>query len=523
MNPYIKICLKLFLYTRIFFIALTILVYSTNLVSKYDLSTDLLSISEISNEPMTSIEKSISKILSYFSSYDAIHFILIAKNNYFNDNIFAFFPLFPWLIRGLARIFELILPFENEFIPYMLSGFILSNLFCLANCLLIFIIIFTVTNSFKKSKICTLLFLINPGSIFYISIYSENLYLMLQLIFIHFVIKSGQEQFEELNNKILGNINEKRPTFFLQLASLIIGLLMTRSNSVFLCTYFAIPVLLILFYKEKYIRSYNFFSFYYNFFNFIKIFKKVFKEIGLYVVLCFHAGLCFIFMTKYKPKWSICYHIKREINKGFTKFDLFNKWCSHDKDNQINSFYSYIQKEYWNVGFLKQYSINSIDRVILALPMNILTLYVLYKLYKYFNFSELIPEFNLGKFFMYNNIYEEKILLYNGDKDKDKQHDKHKHIKNLYRNYLTSNAFILGGGLNFLVNFLILVFIAHPQINNRLLSGCPILYLAISEDVIDYLENNKKGNYYKGYSILIFFISFAILGCIMQVGAYGFA
>ena len=118
--------------------------------------------------------------------------------------------------------------------PYIISGFIISNTFCLGNCLLMFIIIYKLTNSLKKSKICTFLFLINPGTIFYISIYSENLYLMLHLIFIHYVIKSGQEKFTELNNKILGDVNEKKPTYFFQLAAIIIGLLMTRSNSIIL-------------------------------------------------------------------------------------------------------------------------------------------------------------------------------------------------------------------------------------------------------------------------------------------------
>ena len=153
MNQYIKICLKIFLYTRLFFIALIILAYSTNLVSKYDLSSDLLLISLKNKDNINFIEKIIYKFLSYFSSYDAIHFILIAKQDYFNDNIFAFFPLFPWLIRGFARTFELFFSFKSEFIHYILSGFIISNVFCLGNCLLIFIIIFKLTNSLKKSKI----------------------------------------------------------------------------------------------------------------------------------------------------------------------------------------------------------------------------------------------------------------------------------------------------------------------------------------------------------------------------------
>ena len=50
-----------------------------------------------------------------------------------------------------------------------------------------------------------------------------------------------------------------------------------------------------------------------------------------------------------------------------------------------------------------------------------------------------------------------------------------------------------------------------------------ISYLFISDEVIDFLENNHDGNYKRGFAILLFFITFSILGCIMQVGAYGFA
>ena len=517
MNPYLKICIKMFFFTRIFFISIILLLYGTNIISKYDLSSDILSTLTPIPNSQNFFEKILSKFLSYFSSYDAIHFILIAKHDYFNDNIFAFFPLFPWLIRGFARLFELI-PFKNEYMPFLISGFIISNIICLGNCLLIFAVIYKLTNCRKKAKICSFLFLINPGTIFYISIYSENLYLMLQLIFVNYVIKSGEEKFSELKSKIIGDVSEKKPTYFFQIACLIIGLLMTRSNSITLCTYFIIPSLLILFYKEKYMRSFMFFSFYHNLCQFIKILHKVFREIGLYIVLCLHALLCFVYMTKYKPRFNICSNIRRGINKGVGKYDLFEKWCfKKGVKTGINSFYSYIQKEYWNVGFLNQYSFNTLDRVILALPMNILSIYILYKIYHYFDFGELYKEFNFGKFFLHNSIYEDKNILNHND------HEHKEVISNSYRNNITTNGFIIGGGLNYLINFLIVIFIAHPQINNRILSGCPILYLEICNDVVDFLENNKKGNYKRGFAILLFFISFAVLGCVMQVGSYGFA
>ena len=251
MNLFIKICLQLFIYTRIFYISVIVVVYSFKLVQKYDLSSDILTLSELRpGRTQNFFEKIISQFLSYFSSYDATHFIIIAKKDYINDNIFAFFPLFPWLIRGLAQFLSLILPFNDEFIPYMLSGFITSNLFGFANCLLIFSITYKLTNSLKKAKICSFLFLINPGTIFYISIYSENLYLMLHLIFIYYLIKSGEEKNRQLNIKVTqGEICEKKPTHFFEIACLIIGLLITRSNSIALCSYFIMPSLLIIFYK----------------------------------------------------------------------------------------------------------------------------------------------------------------------------------------------------------------------------------------------------------------------------------
>ena len=525
MNPFIKIWLKLFLYTRLFYISLIIAVYSFSLVQKYDLSTDLLTISELHpNKSANIFEKIFSKFLSYFSSYDAIHFIIIAKKDYINDNIFAFFPLFPWLIRGLAQFLSIILPFNDEFIPYMLSGFLTSNLLCFANCLLLFSIIYKLTNSLKKAKICSFLFLINPGTIFYLSIYSENLYLMLQLIFIYYLIKSGEEKNRQLNIKIsLGEVCEKKPTHFFEIACLIIGLLTTRSNSIALCSYFIMPSLLIIFYKEKYMYSFIYSNIFRNFLQFMKQFQKVCTDIGLYLVLCFHAFLCFMYMTKYKPKKDICSQIKRGINKGFTKYDLFDKWCFHRKESKINSFYSYIQTEYWNVGFLKQYSFNTIDRLVLAFPMNILSLYIIYKIYKYFDFPELIKSFNFGQFFMNKTTYNDSMLLKENDHNEDNCSNKSGHREAIYKKNVILNSFIIGGVINYIANFLILVFIAHPQINNRLLSGSPILYLFICDDVIDYLDNNRNGNYKKGFSIILFFVIFSIIGCIMQVGAYGFA
>ena len=95
-NPFIKIIIKLFLCTRLFYISLIVIVYSFKIVKKYDLSSDLLGLGQ-GNQNF--LEKIISKFLSFFSSYDAIHFIIIAKNNYI---IFSFISL---VSKGFSSIF----------------------------------------------------------------------------------------------------------------------------------------------------------------------------------------------------------------------------------------------------------------------------------------------------------------------------------------------------------------------------------------------------------------------------------
>ena len=480
----IKFCLKSFFITRIIYISFILIIYNFSIVEKYDLSTDIISERD---ENMRLLEKILLKFLSYFSSYDAIHFLTISKYSYINDSIYAFFPLFPSLISGLKSFISPFFKFtKNEMTVYLISGFFFSNIFCLINSILLFCIIFNLTNSVLKSKISVILFLINPGTIFYISIYSENICLTLQLLFIQILLTSNNET-----------------TNFIQIACLIIGLLMTRSNSIIFCSFFIIPCLCELLGKIKLNEKFSDNDFLYNIKSFFKLFQKNFRFIGLYIILCFHAYLCFIGMTKYKPKTEICFYIRRKINENLTKYNLFNLFCHNSKFNTINNFYSYLQDEYWKVGFLKQYSFNTLDRLILALPMNICVFYVIYKRFIYFDFYSLITKFNVAKFLLKNKTYHKH--------DKEGNHNELENIK--------LNSFILSSLVNLIVLVFVLVFIAHPQINNRLISGCPIIYLILSEDIIYFIKDKSI----KGFLIILCFVTFSLLSCLMQVGCYGFA
>jgi uncharacterized membrane protein YhaH (DUF805 family) len=149
--------------------------------------------------------------------------------------------------------------------------------------------------------------------------------------------------------------------------------------------------------------------------------------------------------------------------------------------------------------------------------MNIIAMYVLYKGFCYFDFITLIKKFHIVKFLLNKRTYKQT----NHKHTHNHHNETDKEQKVMLMNDIKLNTFILGAEINLLFMVIILIFMAHPQINNRLLSGCPIIYYFISDEVIDFIKNGQYSK--KGLLVLLFFISFSILSCIMQVGCYGFA
>ena len=142
-----KFCIKSFLITRAIYISFIIAIFHSNFISKYDLSPYIVAPTD-NNETKdySLLESKILQFLNHFSSYDAIMFVDIAKESHRNDSTFAFFPLFPYLIRGSANLLKLF-HFKNDYTPYLISGFILSNALCLINTILVSSLIFKLTTS----------------------------------------------------------------------------------------------------------------------------------------------------------------------------------------------------------------------------------------------------------------------------------------------------------------------------------------------------------------------------------------
>lgn len=503
----IKFCILSFIFTRVFYISLIVCAYSFFL-GRYEQSNELIQIDSHNN---SAVEKLLLSFFKHFYSYDSVHFIQIAKNSYTSDNNYAFFPLFPGMIRYLAQILELI--FSGKVVNidtyYLLSGFVISNLLCFCNCILFYRLSFFLTNSEVKAKFTTFLFLINPGTVFFITIYSENLFLALELLFILMCLTNS-------------HINS-----FLSFMVFVVILIACRSTALITCIYLGIPIILnILVSMDKKYESDRFYT------NFLKVFKNLknnLPHLGKIVLIMAHCVICFLWMTKLRPTTDICSSIPLNMKFNSDYSDNYNKivdeykvMCFNTTDLSDNSktviklnanIYSHVQKKYWDVSFFSQYTVEKVDRILLALPMNILALVMIVNIFKYFNFNFLF-KLKLDKFFFYEKCCE-------NESQENHLHSENTHTHQHSKRDLYYNTFIFVSFLHFLVNFFIVVFIAHPQINNRVYPTCPILFFYCADEVVTFCISKKTHK--TGLYILIFFTVFSILGCIMQTGGYGFA
>lgn len=124
-----------------------------------------------------------SLILYPWANFDGVRYLSIAGRGYISEA--AFFPLYPVLIKFISTIFGTGATFGS--IQYF-SGILISNtLFFLS--LIIFYKLVRLDFSEKVAINTILMLLVFPTSFFFVSIYSESLFLFLTLLCFYFARK----------------------------------------------------------------------------------------------------------------------------------------------------------------------------------------------------------------------------------------------------------------------------------------------------------------------------------------------
>ncbi|MFZ3069214.1 MAG: mannosyltransferase family protein [Microgenomates group bacterium] len=120
-------------------------------------------------------------LLTMWSNFDGLHFLSIAEYRYDypgkTDMSYAFFPVYPWLIGTL-----------NIFGSYIISGLFLSHLFFIAALFFLYRLVL-LDEKPRIAKSTIFLVLLFPTSVFFGSVYSESLFLLLAVLSFYFVRK----------------------------------------------------------------------------------------------------------------------------------------------------------------------------------------------------------------------------------------------------------------------------------------------------------------------------------------------
>ncbi|CAG2106571.1 unnamed protein product [Medioppia subpectinata] len=288
--------------------------------------------------PTTGTDRLIYHVFSGLNRWDSQYYTTIAYNGYDREEFLAFFPLFPLLVRQLATILWSIqhLSTDRTFVSYysliLLSSFALNFGLFILTALVLYKLTAKLFADRSMAANVVHWFSYNPSSVFFSSSYSESLFAFLTFSGIY-----------------LTHLSDK--SHHLMMASALFGLSSaTRSNGI-------ISIGFVL-YKQL-----------------NRILNECFAENGRFVLkknwcqrlainLLLSISLVIICLLPFISYQLYAYQLYCRDS------DHPKVWCGHS----IPLSYSYVQSQYWNVGFLQYYHLRQIPNFLLAFPIIVLNL-----------------------------------------------------------------------------------------------------------------------------------------------------
>ena len=375
------------------------------------------------NPPTTADnERGISDVVVSFlfgglGHWDAVYFLHVSQHGYTYENTLAFFPLLPMLTQLVAST-----------IFYPLSSFL-----CVENVLLVsgaavnffaFIGASVILNQltlemFGNSSLAsrtTTLFCFNPASIFFSAVYSESLFVLFTFLGLYFLYKNQD-----------------------MMAVLVFGLsALTRSNGLvnfgFILFKNAVALLSAVDLKDP-----------------LQTFSRLMSTCATSVLqLCVGS---FFFLLFHLYTFSLFCLNDQSADEQFSddviqygiaqnyKFPEYKpaEWCSYS----VPLAYTYVQKEYWNVGLFQYYEFKQIPNFLLATPMVVISTCAIV-------------------YYVENNL-SLWVTSLTGDVDVASKKDDNVSVAQIRTHYLSPRVFVYVAHLTFLL--LVAVTTMHVQVS----------------------------------------------------------
>ena len=274
----------------------------------------------------------ITTILNKLIVWDSVYFNDLFINPIQFEHQFVFCPGWIQLIKFFSSISSSNNNNNNSYYTAQLISIIISNLCHFASVVVLYYL--TKEMDMKFGLMSSLLMIISPAGIFLTTNYSENLSNLLTLLMFYTYYKSMNfNDIKQPSNKSIINI------FIYILSGIICAINFTiRANGLFLGMIYL-----------------------FDLYHFIQ------NKSPLQIILSIITG-SFLFLTFLMT--NIYHYIKFCPGR--------NEWCN----NIFPSLFQFAQYHYWNVGFLKYWTINNIPNFLLVLPILLFNIYSLNYMYQ---------------------------------------------------------------------------------------------------------------------------------------------
>eukprot|EP01094_Clydonella_sp_ATCC50884_P025858 TRINITY_DN6941_c0_g1_i1.p1 TRINITY_DN6941_c0_g1~~TRINITY_DN6941_c0_g1_i1.p1 ORF type:complete len:514 (-),score=159.43 TRINITY_DN6941_c0_g1_i1:32-1573(-) len=387
-------------------------------VEDYDTSSRLAHLQQHYEGRVESpLDALLMRLLRGFSHWDGVYFVRIALEGYEFEQVHAFFPLLPLLMALLRN--TLLLPLSLFLSPLtltLLSGVLISNGAFVLAALDLFRLGLEVVKDKRVATLAALLFCIAPSTPHMVAIYSESLYAFLS--------------FRGL--LLLTRGHHWAAVAFLSLTSL------ARSTGWTYGLFFLHRALLCI-YRAPYTLRLN---------------VAVREGIKLAV-----ASVCL-----FLPLWAYQYAAYRMYCVGGPAPEA-SPWCEH----ALPDIYRYVQARYWNVGFLRYYTLNNIPNFALAAPV-------------------------LGISAVALSLYAWSLLASRPEEGDGNDAEAHKKRPEQEGGGFLSNSALLPFMLHWAGLLVICVTVLHVQVSTRFLSATAPLYWAAAAALADRKEKRPDAS-----------------------------
>lgn len=253
-----------------------------------------------------------ARLLGHFSNWDGVYFSWIAEHGYTYEHFHAFFPLYPLLVRVLSTALSLFFPGASFKSLVLVSGFFLSNTCFVLSALFLYDASLSVLKDAKLAYTASVIYCINPASVFMSSLYTESLFAALTFFGIRAFVREN--------------------TFVATLAFTAASA--TRSNGIIAAGF------------------------------------------AIYAFMDKCSNICDAIFLRDKPKVDVAKVASSAFVTALQVIAIFVPYLAVQLYGNINygypatfNFYGNIQSKYWNQGFLKYFQVKQLPNFALAAPV----------------------------------------------------------------------------------------------------------------------------------------------------------